>query len=249
MKLNNSNPNTVRFSIGNAKLIGIPSLNLLSGYACPGASTCLAKVNLTTGKLIDGPKQEYRCFAASMEVLFPQTRKQRQHNFDLLRKCKTAEEMLALIQPALPNPKKKIIRLHVAGDIFNRTYLQALIMLAKNNPHLTFYTYTKSLTFWIERLNDIPENFKLTASYGGKHDHLIQEHNLKSVKVVTSPEEAEELGLELDHDDSHAYQGDKSFALLIHGVQKAGSEMSKAKAELRKRGITGYQRKNKIPHF
>ncbi len=80
---------------------------------------------------------------------------------------------------------------------------------------------------------------------GGKLDHLIHEHNLKYVKVVASPEEAQALGLELDHDDSHAYGGDKSFGLLIHGTQKAGSAMGKAKEALRKRDIIGYRRSDK----
>lgn len=233
----------LKFSPGNAKLIGIPSISLLSGWACPFADKCFSKVDLLTGKLIDGPNQIYRCFSASQEVLFKSTLKQRKYNFDLLRKLKTAEDMAELIQASLPNPKKKIIRLHVAGDFYSNAYFMAYCLVAKNNPHLVFYTYTKSLIYWVNNLDSIPPNLKLTASKGGRLDHLIDEYNLKYVQVVTSPEEAQELGLELDKDDSHAYAGDKSFALLIHGTQKAGSDMSKAKSALRKRGITGYQRK------
>ena len=47
-------------------------------------------------------------------------------------------------------------------------------------------------------------NFVLTASYGGRDDHMIDEFNLRSAKVVFSEAEAAELGLEIDHDDSHA---------------------------------------------
>lgn len=234
----------LKFSPGNAKLKGIPSLNLLSGYACPQAHQCMAKVDLVTKKLIDGPDQIYRCFSASQEAQYPSTFKQRKDNFDLLRSCKTPEEMAELIQASLPNPKKKIIRLHVSGDVFSERYLIALIQVCKNNPNLLFYAYTKSLGYWVKHIDEIPENFKLNASKGGRLDHLIDQYNLKYVQVVSSPEEAAQLGLECDHDDTHAYAQDKPFAIIIHGTQKAGSQMSKAKSALRKRGILGYSKKN-----
>jgi hypothetical protein len=53
------------------------------------------------------------------------------------------------------------------------------------------------------------DNFKLTASEGGKHDDLIESESLKFAKVLFSIEEARELDLEIDHDDSHAYASDK----------------------------------------
>jgi len=233
----------LKFSPGNAKLIGIPSMSLLSGYSCPFADECFTKVDLKTNKIIDGPQQKYRCFSATAENIFPSVLKQRKFNFDLLRSLKTTKEMAKLILESMPNPKKKIIRIHVAGDFFNQTYFDAWIEVAKSKPDFLFYAYTKSLQYWVNRLTDIPENLKITASKGGKLDNLIPIHNLKYVQVVGSPEEAEELQLELDHDDSHAYGGDKSFSLLIHGTQKAGTEMAKAKNELRARGIKGYQRK------
>lgn len=234
----------LKFSPGNAKIKGIPSLSLLSGYACPQANKCMAKVDIKTKKLIDGPNQIYRCFSASQEVQYPNVFDQRKYNFDLLRACKTSEEMADLIQSSLPVTKKKIIRLHVAGDFFNQNYFDAWMIVANNNPDLTFYAYTKSLNFWINRLDQIPENLKLNASKGGRLDHLIDQYNLKSVQVVSTPEEAAELGLECDHDDTHAYAQNKNFAILIHGTQKAGSQMGKAKAALSKRGIKGYSKKN-----
>jgi hypothetical protein len=54
----------------------------------------------------------------------------------------------------------------------------------------------------------------LQASYGGKHDHLIEQHGLKSARVVWSKEDADALGLEIDTDDRLAAYGTASFALL-----------------------------------
>jgi hypothetical protein len=77
-------------------------------------------------------------------------------------------------------------------------------------------------------LNEIPSNLSITASEGGKWDSLIQENGLKSSKVVFSIEEAAVLGLDIDHDDSHAAVGEDSFALLIHGQQRKGSKAAEA---------------------
>jgi len=46
--------------------------------------------------------------------------------------------------------------------------------------------------------------------------------------------EADILALEIDHDDTHAQSGAASFALLIHGTQKAGTDQSKASYANRK---------------
>lgn len=236
----------LKFSQGNAKLKGIPSISLSAGWACPFAFRCESRVDMLTGKITDGKHTEFRCFSATQENIFPVVRKQREYNFNLLRSLKSSEEMAELIHVSLPNPKKKIIRIHVSGDFFNINYLKAWILVAQRNPNLTFYAYTKSLTYWIEELNNIPVNLKLTASKGGKNDHLIEQYNLKFAQVVYSIEEAEQLGLEIDHDDSHAFSGNKSFALLIHGTQPKKSFAGKAKQTLANNGWTGYNRKIKI---
>jgi hypothetical protein len=135
--------------------------------------------------------------------------------------------MVELINNSLPK-KATMIRAHVSGDFFNQTYFNAWMKVAMLNPEKLFYAYTKSIKYWLNRQDLIPENFKLTASFGGKLDNLIGENNLKAAKVIYSKQEAEDLGLFIDKDDSLAYGSDNSFALLIHGIQKAGSKASKA---------------------
>jgi hypothetical protein len=61
--------------------------------------------------------------------------------------------------------------------------------------------------------------------------------------VVHSEAEAEALGLELDHDDSHAMQHGRDFALLIHGTQPPQTNASRAVAALRGQGEFGYGQK------
>ena len=88
----------------------------------------------------------------------------------------------------------------------------------------------------------IPSNLILTASRGGHWDSKIEENAFKCAEVVFSEQEAIDKGLEIDHDDSHAVFGKKSFALLLHGTQPKGSDASKALSKLRKAGKGGYKK-------
>jgi len=94
----------------------------------------------------------------------------------------------------------------------------------------------------------IPSNFYLTASFGGTLDYLIPKYPdvfERVAHVVYTEEQATELGLEVDHDDSHCF-GNKPFALLVHGSQRAGSDASQAISQRKKEGgFVGYGKTNK----
>lgn len=233
---------TLSFGKGNAKLDGfIQTLSLPSGYTCPGADACLSKANRDSGKITDGPNCQFRCFSASQECLFRNVRNSRWNNFELLRAAGSSQGMTDLILASLPqSPFQVVVRIHVSGDFFNQSYFDAWVAVAKARPHFLLYAYTKSLPFWVARLNNIPSNLILTASFGGKFDNLIAQHNLRYAKVVYTEDEAKTLGLEIDHDDSHAYKNGPSFALLLHGTQPAGTESNLALRLLRKAGKGGY---------
>jgi hypothetical protein len=216
------------------------SFDLLSGWSCPGAKDCLSKVIINTeGKrrIKDGVHTLFRCFSTSQEVQYPATYDLRKANFDALKKL-SVSEIVSLIQPTIPKDAG-VIRMHVGGDFFNNKYMQAWVAIAKANPDILFYAYTKSLPYWMALRAEIDAlpNLVLTASRGGKHDHLIDEHGLREAIVVFSPEQAEKLGLEIDHDDTSAARPsvkDQNFALLIHGTQPKGSEASEAIKRLKK---------------
>lgn len=215
------------------------SLDLLSGWSCPMAVNCLSKV--VDGKIVDGKFTKFRCFSASQEAVYPNTFNARNHNFTLLRGCRNSQEMLDLLVSSMPK-NLGICRIHVGGDFFNPRYFLAWLSLAELYPDRLFYAYTKSLPYWLRfrsYLDNLP-NFVLTASYGGRYDSLIGQHGLRSAIVVYSESQAASLGLEIDHDDSHAADPSKrhdSFALLIHGIQPAGSPAAEALKVLRKNKV------------
>ena len=233
------------FQFGNAKLSSqIAFLNLPAGWACPNAKLCLSKFDPKLKKIVDGPDTEFRCFGA-MSERYPSVANLRWNNFNLLRKAKTLKGMIELISASLPN--SSYIRPHSdGGDFFNETYFLAWLNVAINNPDIVFYTYTKHPEYIVKFKNDIPSNFRLTASFGGKNDHLIEQHNLKFAKVFFSEDEAKQAGLEIDRDDSHANNGSTaSFALLLHGAQPKKTLAAKAWQLLVKAG-KGYSQKNKV---
>jgi len=204
-------------------------------FGTPNAKlkNCQSFANRETGKVTDGKETLFRCFMASAEARSPSLRKMVWHNLELIRAALDIGWMncARLIQKSLPE-KFDVLRVHVGGDYFSEEYLLAWIHVAKQNPDKVFYSYSKSLHF-IKKYA-LPENLVVTASRGGKYDELIDLHGWKEALVVYSEAEAEKLGLEIDHDDSHAAFGKENFALLIHGTQPKGSAASKALQQIKK---------------
>jgi len=244
------NEKMLKWSRGNAKLDALEAVvggqvwtfSILSGHTCPMASDCLSRVVAEESgkrKIVDGPNTVFRCFSASQEVIFPAVYNARKYNLDLLKTAgNNLHGLTDMILESLP-VKAKCIRIHVGGDFFTLNYFKAWCDVARLNPSKIFYAYTKSLSMWIKAREAIPSNFILTASRGGIQDKLIAEHGLREAVVVNSVAEAAALNYEIDHDDSHAALPElaaKSFALLIHGIQPAGSIASKALVALKGEG-------------
>lgn len=239
------------FGHKNAKLgKNVLTFSLPAGYSCPGAKDCLSRANRKTGKITDGPETQFRCFSASAEALYPNVRQSRWSNFEQLKRLKTADEMARLIEASLKE-NAKLVRCHVSGDFYSQEYLDAWLIVAYHRPKTKFYFYTKSLDFWVNRINLIGNGFRRgllhnvipTASYGGKFDSLISEYSLRSAKVVYSKRDAKALRLKIDHTDKLAMKHGNDFALLLHGVQPGGTPAAKALSALKAEGEFGYGKK------
>jgi hypothetical protein len=234
-------PSIAKYLEGKRKVY---SFDILSGHNCPYAKECRsAAVIGPDGKrtIQDGPETQFRCFSASQEVLFSNLYKLREANGEVVKLA--AESVYAAagaLMGAMPN-NAGIIRIHVGGDFKTRAYFQAWLEVARQMPDRLFYAYTKSLPFWVDEKKTLAKlpNFVLTASRGGYKDNLIKKHRLRESVVVFSEQQAADLGLAIDHDDSHAADPLKrreSFALLLHGTQPAGTEAATALKALKGKG-------------
>lgn len=247
----------LKFSKGNAKL---PKSTLIfslpAGHTCPGAKDCQTSVVAVgdTRKIIDGEHQQFRCYAANAEVRLKDTFKLRQHNYGILRPHSMNRDVIVgiLLDSMKATGMKGItkVRVHESGDYFTYSYFAAWMEVATAFPHLTFYSYTKSLPFLVRGKKEgiIPPNFIFTASKGGHFDRLIATNGFKSVTVTTTEAETQAamtLGGKFDHDDTLPL-GDADFYLQIHGVQRAGTMAAKYWDKLVKQKKGGYSRKNGI---
>jgi hypothetical protein len=224
--------------------------NLASGpfHSCKFAKDCAASVaplgavgrplsrdkwnseEMVARKIVNGPHQIYRCYAASMEAAYKSLYNVTQGNLDMLLKAAEMggqEGIQALLEESMKHAglwdTGSVIRLHSNGDFFSEEYLWAWLEIMTQTPSNRYYAYTKAVEWYWQALTwgYVPDNFNMTMSRGGTQDRLITRYGLKESIVVGSEQEARELGLEVDDDDSHALFGDQSFALVIHGSGNA----------------------------
>ena len=213
------------------------SISLLSGFSCSFASDCqtYAIENKITKKrtVLDGKNAKFRCFSAIQESQYTSVYNQRKHNFDSILAIRNeVEKITSLIMDSLPK-NADYIRVHVGGDFVTSEYMLAWFNVARMNPTIKFYAYTKAIG-WMQDNEDMrPKNFRMIASYGSKEDHLITKDTI-SANVVFHPSETK---LPIDHNEYHAINDKGSFSLLLHGTQKSNSIGSKAIKRMNKEGI------------
>ena len=228
----------LKMSKQNKKLKKTLIFDLPSGKTCPMASECHSyAVMNNNGRLTvkDGDKNKFRCFAASQEAQYPNVYNARKYNLDLILESLKGEygfyRTYELINDSIQKHKTRNInkvRIHSSGDFFNGEYLRCWFAVARLNPLMKFYCYSKSLHLFGSNVST-PDNFFLTASMGGLRDDLIYKGFFKRYAIVVNSEaEAIKKGIEhmgkpykIDKDDSSCFKPDP-FALLIHGTQKKG---------------------------
>ena len=232
----------LKFFKGNAKLgRDVWTFSLPAGHTCPGAKDCLAKVTENSSgqrSLADGPLAKFRCFAASQEVAFKSVYLSRHHNWKLILAARTADAIRDMILRDL-SAKADVVRVHVSGDFFSAAYFDAWMQVARERPRTKFYGYTKSIhivSAWKKANGELPDNYSLIASNGGKFDDRIKAEDMVTSTVVFHPKDAKKL--KIDHDDKLAMSGKKDFALLLHGQGKSGSPHSAALKKMKEEGIS-----------
>lgn len=202
------------------RFYGVPvwEFNLPAGHTCPFAKDCRTASDRATGIQTPGPGRVFKCYAATAER-YPAVRRARWQNFDELRGASRAD-MAATLNRGLSRlnhrayPFQVMLRIHGGGDFFSQDYFDAWLAVCSIWRKAQFWAFTKSVRYWVERLDRIPSNLTLQASYGGRDDELIERHGLKFAKWFPSEQAAKESGLPIDVDDTLAMRGTQSFALV-----------------------------------
>lgn len=186
------------FSIpaGNDKITG--------KITCPFAAECL--------KLCYAKKGAY---AWSNVQLALHERFQASKETDFIERIDTE-----LIKETNKKHKKQIyIRVHDSGDFYSPAYFAKWLEIARLNPSVRFYAYTKSHSFIRGNFN-LPENFDLIFSLGSKNDELINQETERHSKIFYSMEEMNAAGYtDASYLDLYAtkwFTNNNKIGLLIH---------------------------------
>lgn len=89
--------------------------------------------------------------------------------------------------------KQIYVRIHDSGDFYSPDYFQKWLEIARLNPSVRFYAYTKSHSFIRGNFN-IPENMDLIFSLGSKNDELIDQENERHSRIFQTEKDLQDAG-------------------------------------------------------
>lgn len=175
---------------------------------CPGAGACLAL-----------------CYARQGTFLFKGSKRVRIDNHQLLLTTYATsglDGVVDILDHAVKSMSKRVavVRLHDSGDFFKKWYVEAWMEVIKRNTDILFYAYTKSFPMF--KGMAIPDNFRVTYSFGGKFDSQIDGPN---ARIFATLDERIAAGY-VDGNDSDmpAILGEHNIGLVYHGVKKPTKE-------------------------
>jgi hypothetical protein len=155
------------------------------------------------------------CYAKHGTFKFKNVLKSHTEKLELVLNNRAKWKEMMLTELANKKYIGKYVRIHDSGDFFSEDYAIDWIDIAIYNPNITFYTYTKEVKLFKERLlSHLPKNFIVIYSYGGKEDYLIDRELDRHSDVFDSYDKMIEAGYNDIADD------DKQAA--IHPNRKVG---------------------------
>jgi len=157
-----------RYSIklGNLKISGNTIIwNLPPIKTCPGKGEC-----------------QYYCYAAvKLHAKFKNVKRARETNYQHSKRKTFVPDLVFILRRLFDKyTYVRAVRLHEAGDFYNRPYLRRWIKIANEFPDKIFYTFTKSAFVQEE---DLPDNFIVWFSYGGCNDGNYRHEDNQAIVI------------------------------------------------------------------
>lgn len=182
----------------------IPAFKALDGtMTCPNASKCVAG-----------------CYAQMGAYIWNNVKKAHQEKLDLTRTEDFVPLMIKAIETKLKRTKNVYIRIHDAGDFYSAEYTLKwfnIMQYFKGKP-VHFYAYTKQVQMFKDLSEQLPVNFKLIFSYGGKQDKLINPETDRHASVFENDSELLDKGyIDASNDDMLALTDNHKVGLVYHG--------------------------------
>lgn len=204
----------ISLSTGNGKLVktsgetvkvigfGLPADHNFTGPNGEAMNTCFG------AGACRGP-----CFAKQGRYLMDSVMNPRLANLDESMK----ESFVADMIHALSRRRSyNTVRIHDSGDFYSQEYLDKWIQIAHSLPNKTFYAYTKALTL---DFTQVPPNFRITQSVGGKFDRLIDRSRPHSRIFRDEAARVNAGYIDGNVSDLPAIEGEIRIGLVYHGVK------------------------------
>ena len=125
---------------------------------------------------------------------------------------------IGLMNIEIKKKKADAIRVHDSGDFYSKEYLQKWISIAKDNPAVNFYAYTKSLPFFKDII--LPNNMDIIFSVGGYKDKTIDFNKDRHAQIFSNIEELEKAGYvnasKIDYYATKFHSENKKVGLIYH---------------------------------
>jgi hypothetical protein len=196
-----------KYSIWN---FGIPAFQAQDGTkTCPMAGICAVGCYAQAGAYVWSNVSQ--AFEKRLQIT-------KSNEFHSLMSLEISSKKIA----AARKGKQLVIRIHDSGDFYSGAYTDKWLRIMDTFPDVKFYAYTKMVAMFrhIRKTRpDLPSNFTLIYSEGGRQDKLIRETSRHS-RVFESVEELEAAGYDnASDDDTVAFTSESGkIGLVYHGA-------------------------------
>lgn len=116
--------------------------------------------------------------------------------------------------------KAERIRIHDSGDFYSEDYLDRWLIIMRSRPQVEFYAYTKMVSLFKRRMQDLPTNFTLIFSFGGTEDRLIDTDRDRHSLVFETIAQLKACGYaDASNQDDVALGKNPRIGLIYHGTK------------------------------
>lgn len=196
---------------------GIPALKSASGFAtCPNAGAC------ALGCYAQAGAYRFSNVAATFERRLALTR---------------SAEFEATILAELRRKRVSVLRVHDSGDFYSEEYARRWFAVMRAAPKVKFYAYTKQVAMFKAMRLELPANFTLIYSFGGKQDKLIDVKRDRHSLVFETLEDLKAAGyVDTTENDLNAIKANPRVGLVYHGTKNIENTAWQRVPALRKAG-------------
>ena len=140
--------------------------------------------------------------------------------FERRLKATLTDEFIPAMLADIDKQRAERVRIHDSGDFYDEAYLDRWLEIIQARPNVEFYAYTKMVSLFKKRADDLPKNFTVIYSYGGTEDKLIDVETDRHSLVFETIEQLQACGYaDASNQDDVALGKNPKIGLVYHGTK------------------------------